>query len=284
MRTLCSLLLPLFLCITHGIEGRLQSTKPYLVVTNMGGGMFSSFDSILGAIDLYDRGLISGVEVDFENAGTYYDPLLGPTWWDYFCLPIKLGEPSKRVIRTSMPGKLKDFYRIEYCPLRRSYWAALIQKYITIGPLLQQKIDTFAAAWFSDVYVIGIHYRGTDKYTEAPRVAYESAIQQIQEQVHALGAEQYRIFIATDEASFLDYIDSFFPGHICYCHDMARSTDGTPIHLDSRIGGYEKGESALIDCVLLSRCDFLIRCSSNLSRWSTYFNPDIPVVELNQRH
>ena len=35
---------------------------------------------------------------------------------------------------------------------------------------------------------------------------------------------------------------------------------------------YKKGEDALMDCLLLSRCSFLLKSSSALSQFAVYFN------------
>jgi hypothetical protein len=43
---------------------------------------------------------------------------------------------------------------------------------------------------------------------------------------------------------------------------------------------YRKGEDVLIDCLLLSRSDFLLRCQSNVGELATYFNPELPVIDL----
>jgi hypothetical protein len=46
-------------------------------------------------------------------------------------------------------------------------------------------------------------------------------------------------------------------------------------------GNYRKGEEALINCLLLSRCSALIRTTSFLSAWASIFNPALPIVLLN---
>jgi hypothetical protein len=43
-------------------------------------------------------------------------------------------------------------------------------------------------------------------------------------------------------------------------------------------GNYRKGEEALINCLLLSRCCALIRTTSFLSAWASIFNPALPIV------
>lgn len=63
-----------------------------------------------------------------------------------------------------------------------------------------------------------------------------------------------------------------------------RSSNGEPgVHFINK-NNYSLGEEALIDACLLSKCDLLIRTSSNLSLWSTYFNPSLPTILLNHRY
>ena len=71
-----------------------------------------------------------------------------------------------------------------------------------------------------------------------------------------------------------------FPGMLSY-RNMFRSVDGNPTHWRD-ISNHDKGEDAVIDCLLLSRCQFLIRSASNLSVCSTFFNPELPQKLLNQ--
>ncbi|MEI6790088.1 MAG: hypothetical protein WCK42_02780, partial [Myxococcaceae bacterium] len=75
-----------------------------------------------------------------------------------------------------------------------------------------------------------------------------------------------------------------FPHQVVYLPEVKRSKDGKPLHLGKQQGQYESGLDALMDCLVLSKTNLLIRTSSNLSRWSAYFNPDLPVIELNKRH
>ncbi len=66
-------------------------------------------------------------------------------------------------------------------------------------------------------------------------------------------------------------------------YSTCRSNDMAPLHLKLS-NNYLHGEEAFIDCLLLSKGDVLIRTSSNLSLWSTYFNPIMPVIALNARY
>ena len=93
--------------------------------------------------------------------------------------------------------------------------------------------------------------------------------------------ENIKIFVATDEQPFLEYLNAANPGKIIF-YDALRSTDGQAYTTLEKVQNY-KGEDAIIDCLLLSSCNLLVKTSSNLSLCSSYFNPDIPVLHLTTR-
>lgn len=108
---------------------------------------------------------------------------------------------------------------------------------------------------------IGIHARGTDKSTEAPRLQIETIIQFATPYVQ----KGYSIFLATDERYYLYRLINHF-GQDVVKHDQTAniSTDGNPIHLGdaSRSLAYYDAFRAAF---LLSRTDVLLYCNSNLS-------------------
>lgn len=106
----------------------------------------------------------------------------------------------------------------------------------------------------------------------------------IQNYIDSHNLQTFKLFVATDEQLFLTYIENAFP-NLVISHNASRSADGTPLHLGrSDINPYQQGEDAIIDCLLLSKGDILIRTSSNLSAWSSYFNPYIPVIDLSKAY
>ncbi len=54
--------------------------------------------------------------------------------------------------------------------------------------------------------------------------------------------------------------------------------DDAPIHFNQTlaVSGYVKGESALVDCLLLARSDYLVKGRSNLSDASLLVNARLP--------
>lgn len=241
-------------------------------------GLFSVVFYVTGIMREYEKGNYAGVNVDFGRKGPYYQKKYGLNWWNYYFEPIEC--PSKGLHVRNFTSRHAEFaFSIEY----NDKWKnnALIKKYIHVKKKILDKIDNFKAAKFTSDYVIGVHYRGTDKKTEAPKVAYESVLRAVRKQASEKGRENYLVFVATDTQDFVDYLERHLPGKVIK-YDCHRSANGRPVHLGSK-SGYRKGEEAVIDCLLLSGCDFLIRTSSNLSLCSTFFNPELPVLELSQR-
>lgn len=260
----------------------LYSTTYLLGPTPQDPGFFSIFLSVLGALDFYEKleGDDKGLIVDFGTEGLYYDVNYGPNWWEYYFEPIKLGTdsyPRKLFLKSDhCDFSVKAGYRL---PRERGY--ELIQKYIKVRPNIQEKIDLFVQKNFEGYNVVGIHYRGTDKVTEAPAVKYQVLIDLIN--VEIAKDNNVKIFVATDEERFLETMRKNFHTRIV-ATDAIRSLSGRPVHYktynDAR--NYQKGEDAVIDCILLSKCSKLIKTSSNLSTASARFNPFIEVVLLNK--
>jgi len=263
-----------FLCFLHANEFHIITLEHFPNV-----GMFASANQVLGQLYLFDSGKMAGLSIHFEKNGLYYDPSLGPNWWSYYFEPICLGE--KRGANRVYPTR--DHYLQVWAQralLPRATAAYLVKKYIHINLDIQKKIDTFVAQYFHD-YMIGIHYRGTDKGNEAPRISYETVFEEIEK--HIPQEKPYSLFVATDELAFLEQARKRYPTHVIALDAHRSLSSGLGVHVVNK-NHYLIGEEALMDACLLSKCDLLIRTSSNLSLWSTYFNPDLPVILLNQRY
>jgi hypothetical protein len=244
-------------------------------------GMFATTNQILGQLCLYEMGKyppLTGLAVDFDVSGLYYDPLHGPNWWNYYFEPISVGVKENAPITSCPKSRFLEAIAARF-QLPRARAAEMVKKYIHVKRSFLEKVDQYVSLYFKDFFIIGVHYRGTDKEKEAPRVSYETVFKKILESIPP--NRPTRIFVATDEAPFLEEIERRFPDQILAIK-AHRSEGGVGIHFSQK-DPYELGEEALTDALLLSRSHLLIRTSSNLSLWSTYFNPKLPVILLNRR-
>lgn len=221
----------------------------------------------------------TGVIVDFEDQGLYYDSKHGLNWWSYYFEPIRLGVDTTLVKK--FPYSKHSAFSCCAAEMPRERGHELIKKYIKLKPDLQKKVDRYVDDNFKGHRVIGIHYRGTDKIIEAPTVSYEVIVKLVKSEIEK--DKNTKIFIATDEEKFLNVMQTTFPGKVVALQAL-RSQKGYPVHYPSNNGAdnYKKGEEAVMDCILLSRCSKLIRTSSNLSAASAQFNPSMEVLLLSR--
>ena len=267
-----------FLSVVYGNE--------FYIITaqhNPKWGMFAAANQVLGQLHLFETGQlphVSGLTVDFDKYGLYYDPSCGPNRWTNYFEPICVGEREKAVT-TYQTKQRSEKGSLHRCLMSREAAAKMVAKYIHIKPHIQKKIDTFIAQFFLDNYIIGVHYRGTDKIKEAPRIDYETVFTEIEK--HIPQEKPYSLFIATDEIDFLEQARKRYLNRVIAieAHRSNHLNLGTHFLHENN---YILGEEALMDACLLAKCDLLIRTSSNLSLWSTYFNPDLPVILLNHRY
>ena len=164
--------------------------------------------------------------------------------------------------------------------MTRNAAASIVRRHIRLKPAVNDQVNEFWRAHAGDGSVIGVHYRGTDKSAEAPRVPYAEVETVVREAIRAAG-RPCRLFLATDEQAFLDYMRDRFSGQLLH-REMFRSRDGRAIDVVNADGNHQKGEDAVVDCLLLSRTHALIRTASNLSLVAALFNPKLPETLLNQ--
>jgi len=226
-----------------------------------------------------ERSLIPHVVLTSPN---YVNPLVGPDWFQYFFEQYEPDCVAENVVTTVRIRRLQDLGLPTRCfadmTIERA--ARLAQKYLAVRPEIAETVDVFTGDHFAG-RVLGVHYRGTDK-TEAPRVSYEQATSAVRAHLER-DPDVGCLFVATDEAAFLDHVKAEGVGvPICCCDDL-RSSSAMAIHKATFAGDpYRKGREALVNALLLARCDHVIRTTSALSAWASIFNPQLPVTLLNE--
>lgn len=259
--------------------------KPYLVLNNPSdSGMFAVFSSVVGALNVYESGDYAGLHIDL-NSGRYLDPTLGNNWWEYFFEPIKLGdEKNAYKYFFTLDDYLGILTQSALPPIARAH--ELIQKYIHVKPEIQVEVDAFCNQYTNNYFTIGVHHRGTDKFLEWPLIPYENTLQVIYQVINVLPPEMQssaKVFVATDETAFIDFLMERIPERLVF-NNFSRSSDGTPLHeYNTQFFSkkYLMTKEPLLDCLMLSKCHFLIRpmssCLSSVSKW---FNPSIYSIDL----
>lgn len=94
--------------------------------------------------------------------------------------------------------------------------------------------------------------------------------------------DSYKLFVATDETEFIEWATATFPGKVLSYEDSPRLSARDPLatkggtHKSRCFSNFQKGESAVLDCLLLAACSYLIKNRSSFSDISLAFNPKLP--------
>jgi hypothetical protein len=231
------------------------------------------------------RGLIPDLRLTGDS---YRDHTCGPNWLRYYFdvnTPIASKELAKRVRYTKRISAAEDVEQVTdliKTSMTLDEGVRILNKYLSIKPPVDKIVADFWGAHGLTGQVLGVHFRGTDKSWEAPRVSWEHCRDVVRRclQDHDL---LQAVFVASDEQKFVDFLKVSIRQIPVYSRDdHHRSIGGSAIHLDSEGRGYEKGEDALVNSLLLAKCSILIRTTSTLSAWASLFNPQNKVILLNK--
>ncbi len=247
-----------------------------------GAGLFHNFHIVVGLLDAYDKNPENGLVVDFGTEGLYFQDGYGSNWWKYYFEPIDLKPKTytrKRLIAKYIDDVEKAYYGNSVLFFfSRNRANQLITKYISLKKYLKKEIDSFFSEKVKNEYVIGVHYRSSDKNFEAPFVPIENLAREVKKHIKKIPTKNYTIFLATDNKSALEFFKFQFRDRLVFQNSFYSKGDKGAHYI---YRGYESGKRAVIDCYLLSRCNVLIRTSSNLSAASAYINPLIKVINMN---
>jgi hypothetical protein len=229
------------------------------------------------------RGIIADLRLTSE---IYRDRSRGSNWLTHYfdaTLPITSEEIAKRVKYTKKVTELEDLEHLISLNMTLGEGSRILHKHLVPKPHITKIVDDLWHSVGRNGPVLGIHFRGTDKSWEAPRASWEHCLA-VAETYMRKHADITAIFSASDEQEFIDFLARSIKGVPVYCHkDHYRNRTGNerPVFLDQG-GGYEKGEDALVNALLLAKCSTLIRTTSTLSAWASLFNPEIKVILLNK--
>ena len=144
------------------------------------------------------------------------------------------------------------------------------------------ELEVFIRDNFINDKVLGVHYRGTDKLGEAPRLKEDNLILEIRS---CLDYGFSKIFVSTDETAILNRIKLEFTDiPVIYRNDAFRSLDGSQFH--RKIGNDKNliNHDALMNILILSKSDFLLKTASIMSDCCFIFNPNLSFKLLSTPH
>ena len=163
-----------------------------------------------------------------------------------------------------------------------------------------QKVEDFYARHLAGHHVIGVHARGTDATSTREVRAFRNnslVLSRYTSEIEDLLERHPRakIFVATDEESSLRQLEAAFPQRVI-SYDSVRHQDGEQPAGQGPTGwimpGYiaadrdvaaRNGEDAIIEYLLLSRCQYLVHNGSSLARTVLLNAPNLAHTNTHRR-
>jgi hypothetical protein len=253
------------------------------------------------------------VSYDDECQTAFFDPAYGQELWEQYFYPVKplsyqnfkkalslAPELSDKLFELSSSDAIKiaeespeSVYSFPFGKWRaedlgdldawyvtqRAKGRETMGAYIKPKPHILEKVSAFYTNHFATGFVLGLHVRGTDLHY-APVVSPAEYFPHID----AFFAKEpsLKIFLATDQAQYVKVFADRYGDRLVYS-DCFRSDNEVAPFLRKELSAYQKGEDVLIDMLLLSRCDFLIKGSSNVGEMALYFNPNLECIDLGYK-
>ena len=229
-----------------------------------------------------------GRTLKIECTSPNYAPDSGKGDWLHALLQRKAPFPAGR-------AQVLTVQRWEYLPMSMEHDTPfsiqdgrdVLRRNFAISDPLAQQLEAFKQAHFHGDFLVGLHYRGTDKIIEAPRIAYGDAVgaarRALQAAAASLNGRPVALFVASDEARFVEFVRAELPEfRVIMVEETLRSASAQPLHQTGTGQGLRKAQEALLDALLLGESDVLIKTASGLSGWAPILGKEMPIVILSE--
>lgn len=258
-----------------------NTPKGFGIIPGSGAGFFSNFRGSVSAIKECEE---KGLSPYFYWKGTPYDDAShGDNVWEYYFEQVN---PLLFTAGKNLPRQMaQQDFSWRNLPETRAIMSRYIDKYVQVKMDIQKEVDDYYNENMKDRNVLGVHIRLTDKATHPAEkktiVSLDNYKTEIQNYIDIF-PEAY-IYIATDSTDYLTELQREF-GDKILLPDVIRSSGGNSIHHHSKGNGYQKGKDVLIECLLLSKCNFLIKGVSNVSLCALFFNKDLEHFNITSNY
>ena len=240
----------------------------YSPATDLREGLFGQvFNHVFHVLPyLYEKGIFPAWEIRSTQYGAPPDCITIPGALDIAYTPPR--GPFRRVSLDELRRRHARILGNDWAELSRIWHA-----YFKVPARIQQSADRI----FPSGRVLGLHFRGNDKYTsdDTNPITQEEFLILVREFL-ATAPPFDVIFAATDEFSFVDKLRAAVDipvlnlGEVGFHKDLNQTTPPT-----------EKADRAVLDCVLLSRCSCVIQTCSALSSFTKILNPGIEIYRTS---
>lgn len=240
-----------------------------IVDTTSPRGFFSHVLQVISSFHAHDMKQYK-LAVDWSGNHDYLNTDIGPNVWNYyFEQPCGVTPEEARNAGGTSLHLLWDF-PIFLNPTVRARAFRTIHTYFrfkanVMGPFLK-----FRATFKALGPQLGVHVRRTDHIVDAPYLPDACYFEHIDKETRDRDLKY--ILLATDCAAALESFQSRYGKRLLFYPHARRSQNGLALHHQKDLDGYAKGLDVLLESMLLSETQFLLKTVSNVSHFSVCFN------------
>ncbi len=282
-----------------------------IVAPQEGGGFFAELHKVIQCLIHYEKDLIRA-HVDWTDEFFPYKDGADENGWDLFFEPIPIAHKTTLAadVQKVISNSTAEFHELhdqectspwiaydQFLPYRK-YVNEIITKYIHLKPAVQQEWDAFYTAHMKGYTCIGVHARIARQHAwlvPGKRLpSLEDYYNEIDSLLKKHRGAKIKIFVASDSHQAIKQFKERYGDQILHIEAYRSQEDRDPCimytsgkyykthkdawHADKH--RYFGGLTTMLDCLLLSKCEYVIHTTSNLAFFSTYYNPEIKSIYL----
>ncbi len=277
--------------------------------THLGAGFFCEFGKVICNLIYFEQDGIRSMYVDWTNQFFPFKDDQHGNGWDLFFEPVVIDSDILDTSQSVQKGgncnthDLHDQVCVaqwlrydDYLPYRR-FVHDKINKHIRIKPHILNEIESFYKKHMEGHICIGVHVRyafGHAAETPKGHPSLQEYCNEVNNLLTKHSNSSVKIFLASDSHVAINYFKAQYGDKLIYL-DTYRSSDGQDpglmygnddywmSHIEEwhkAKPGYHGGLGALMDCLLLSKCDYFIHITSNVASFVCFFSPYIKSIYL----
>jgi hypothetical protein len=298
-----------FLTLTMNIAHASQEQLEINVRSRIGAGFFCCFMEVVENIIHFEKNNLMNVIPDWTHQFFPYKDKPSENGWSLFfepsiinVMPYNDKLPIKKITHETGHGEI--FHTrlwAEYDQLlsHRLFVHEKIKQYIKIKNHITEKVETFYNTYMQNHICIGVHVRYANAHIHEVPGGKHPDLNEYKAEIDVLiklhPTTPIKIFLASDSNSVINHFKKIYPNSTLVYIDAFRSSEAQdpnlvyenpnywtshPTEFHQKKPGCFGGETTLLDGLLLSKCDYLIHTTSNVSTFVSLMNPYIKSIYL----
>jgi len=278
------------------------------VSSHLGAGFFAELSKVVAALIHFEEEGLANVYVDWTQEFFPYKNEPHGNGWDLYFEPIPVdnnyNKNNARPVTYSWSHEIHDqictspWLSYDAFLPYRTFVNQKINQYIRIKKNITQEVDAFYNANMQKSLCIGVHVRYANAHSAEVPGGHHPSIEEYFAEINAIKNDEkekiIKIYVATDSHYVINRFKKEYGNQAVYIDAYRANNAEDPGLIYENAGywlshsaewhqrkpGYIGGATALIDCLLLARCDYLVHTTSNVSNFVSFFNPNIKSVYL----